>query len=75
MAGRARLPEQPATVDTHWSAYFAVTDTDAMAGHATRLGGSIIAAPWDTPYERMAVLRDDQGGACSVMTATPGGQA
>jgi uncharacterized protein len=69
--GAGQPPEAPA----HWSAYFAVDDTDAAAAKVTQLGGSVIAPPLDTPYGRMAVVSDDQGGVFSVMAATPDGQA
>lgn len=61
-------PEQPAELPANWGTYFAVADTDAAVQKAVELGGSVVAPPWDTPYGRMAVLRDDQGGVFAVMT-------
>jgi uncharacterized protein len=66
---------QPPEVPAHWSVYFAVDDADAAAATVTKLGGRVIAPAWDTPYGRMAVLSDDQGGVFSVMTAAPASPA
>lgn len=38
----------------HWAVYFAVTDTDATAAEAVRLGGSVFSEPQDSPYGRLA---------------------
>jgi hypothetical protein len=35
---------------------------------ATKLGGQVLAPPWDTPYGRMAILADDQGAAFAIMS-------
>ena len=56
-------PDAPA----HWSTYFAVGDTDAAVATITRAGGSVLREPRDTPYGRMAVVRDDQGAGFSLM--------
>jgi predicted enzyme related to lactoylglutathione lyase len=47
--------------------YFAVADADATAAKATESGGTVIAAPFDTPVGRMAVLSDPQGAAFSII--------
>jgi uncharacterized protein len=57
----------PPEVPAHWSTYFAVTDTDAAVATVTAAGGAVQRAPWDTPYGRMAVVRDDQGAVFSLM--------
>ncbi len=67
--------DQPAEVPAHWSAYFAVPDTDAALAAVTRLGGRVIAPAWDTPYGRMAVASDDQGGVFSVMSQAQASEA
>lgn len=59
--------DRPAEVPAHWATYFAVPDTDAALAAVTRLGGQVIAPAWDTPYGRMAMVSDDQGGVFSVM--------
>ena len=77
-------PEQPVPADViaaaapagdgppQWSVDFWVEDTDATAAHAAELGGTVIAAPFDLPIGRRAVLADPQGAALSITTiATP----
>jgi predicted enzyme related to lactoylglutathione lyase len=63
--------DQPAGVPAHWSVYFAVADADAAISNVVRLGGRVIAPAWDSPYGRMAVVSDDQGGVFSVMATAP----
>ena len=54
----------------HWEIYFAVTDCDATAGSAAKLGGSVLSPPADIPgVGRFAVLRDPQGAIFSVLAA------
>ena len=60
--------EFPAEVPAHWSTYFAVEDTDAAVATIIGAGGSVLRAPWDTPYGRMAAVSDDQGAAFSLMS-------
>jgi predicted enzyme related to lactoylglutathione lyase len=45
----------------HWSVTFGVDDADAIAASAKRLGGELIAPPFDAPWVRMTVIRDPQG--------------
>jgi predicted enzyme related to lactoylglutathione lyase len=56
-------------VPPHWSVSFAVRDADAIAEHATALGGSVPMAPMDTPGFRSAVIGDSQGGVIAVSAA------
>jgi uncharacterized protein len=51
-----------------WSVDFWVDDVDATAERATRLGGEVVAPPYDIPIAalRQAVLADPQGAAFSV---------
>jgi len=52
----------------HWEVYFAVTDCDATAAEAARLGGSVLKEPADIPgVGRFAVLRDPQGATFSIL--------
>ncbi|MFB6674729.1 VOC family protein [Streptomyces sp. NPDC056390] len=46
--------------------HFAVTDCEATADAATRLGGRVKEEPFDTPHGRVAVLTDNQGAAFAV---------
>ncbi|HUC58247.1 MAG TPA: VOC family protein [Streptosporangiaceae bacterium] len=58
----------PAETPAHWRTYFGVSDTDEAVETVTKLGGTVIAPAWDTPYGRMAILSDDQGAAFAVMS-------
>jgi predicted enzyme related to lactoylglutathione lyase len=53
-------------VAPHWRVDFWVEDTDATAATAGRLGGQVIAEPFDTPGFRSAVLADPHGAAFSI---------
>src|SRR6266480_2075834 len=50
-----------ADVAPHWSVTFGVDNADATAATASELGGKVVAAPFDAPWVRMAVLADPQG--------------
>ena len=45
----------------HWSVVFGVDDVHATAARAKDLGATILAAPFDAPWTRMAVIQDPQG--------------
>jgi len=51
----------------HWMVYFAVTDCDATAARAAKLGGMVAIAPTDIPQGRVAVINDPQGAFFSVI--------
>jgi len=55
------LGEDQQGVPAHWSVTFAVADADATAARAAELGGSVVVAPFDAPWVRLAVLSDPQG--------------
>jgi len=59
----------PAEVPSNWGVYFNVESTDDTVAAVTRLGGSVVRPPTDTPYGRMAAVTDPQGAAFSVMQA------
>ncbi len=63
--------EQPAEMPAAWGTYFAVADTDAAVQKAAELGGRVVAPAWDSPYGRMAIVSDDQGGVFALMSASP----
>lgn len=44
-----------------WSVTFAVDDADASAEQAGKLGGKVLAGPFDAPWVRMAVIADPHG--------------
>jgi predicted enzyme related to lactoylglutathione lyase len=75
-------PEQPVPRDVvaamtpgegqaGWSVDFWTGDADAAAETATRLGGAVVAGPFDTPVGRTAVLADPQGAVFSVSKVGP----
>ncbi|HWN60998.1 MAG TPA: VOC family protein, partial [Streptosporangiaceae bacterium] len=69
VGGIGEYPEgTPAEMPAAWSAYFAVTDTDAAAARVTELGGRVVQPPNDTPYGRIAVVADSDGAVFSVIT-------
>lgn len=49
-----------------WTVDFWVDDTDAATGRAERLGGTVVAPPYDTPIFRQAVLADREGAIFSI---------
>lgn len=57
-------------VPPHWSVNFAVRDADAIAAHASNLGGSIVMGPMTTPGFRNAVIAAPQGAVIAVSAAT-----
>jgi predicted enzyme related to lactoylglutathione lyase len=68
VAGIGAIPaEAPADLPSHWMAYFAVADADAAADRVTSLGGTVVQAPFDSPYGRMAVVAGAQGETFSVL--------
>jgi predicted enzyme related to lactoylglutathione lyase len=50
-----------------WSVYFSVPDADATVELADRLGADVFGEVRDSPYGRVADLRDPQGGRFSVL--------
>jgi uncharacterized protein len=57
----------PAGTAAHWVTCFAVADTDAALARVTSLGGTITAAPRNTPYGRLAHAADDQSAVFSLI--------
>jgi len=64
----AFAPGVPAATPGSWTVYFGVADTDAAVAAATAHGGSLVHAPTDTPYGRMAMVTDDQGAGFSLLS-------
>ncbi len=58
----------PADVPPRWMTYFGVVDTDSAVATVTELGGTVIEPPWDTPYGRMSIVRDNQDAAFALMS-------
>jgi predicted enzyme related to lactoylglutathione lyase len=62
ICGIGHIGDVPDEVPSHWRAYFAVGDADATVELAAARGGQITMQPWDTPYGRMFIVADPQGG-------------
>lgn len=58
-----RFPDE---ATPHWSVDFWVHDVDAAAARAAEIGGTVLAAPFDSPVGRTAVLADPLGAMLSV---------
>jgi len=65
MDAAAFLPEG---VPAHWSVYWEVDDPAATIATITKLGGSVVAAPEDTPYGRLATVTDPAGAQFKLRT-------
>jgi len=52
---------------SRWVVYFGVDDADATVERARELGGTLVSAVEDTPFGRLAQLRDPSGAAFRVM--------
>ena len=63
----ADQPDTPA----HWGVTFAVADADAIAARAVELGGTVVVAPFDAPWVRMAVIRDPQSAMFTASQFVP----
>jgi predicted enzyme related to lactoylglutathione lyase len=63
MDASAFLEDAPPT----WSVYFEVEDADETARQAEEGGGGIVMAPEDTPYGRLAELRDPSGARFKIL--------
>ena len=55
----------------YWNSYFRVTDCDAATVAAEAQGGSLLMAPHDTPFGRMASVRDPDGAVFSLVQNNP----
>lgn len=71
VCGLGGLPaEVPPEVPAHWSVYFGVSDTDASVAKLRELGGSLDGEPHDSPYGRMAQVRDNQGVPFDIISVS-----
>jgi hypothetical protein len=53
-----------------WMVYFAVADSDATVATAAELGATVVREPTESPFGRMAILRDPQGPVFAVIKLT-----
>jgi predicted enzyme related to lactoylglutathione lyase len=63
----------PAEVPSHWAVYFSVSDADAAVANAVKLGATVLRAAEDTPFGRMADLRDATGAGFKLHSANLAG--
>jgi hypothetical protein len=59
----------PAEVPPHWLVYFQVDHCDASCAKATAAGGKVIQPGFDTPFGRMAVIKDPTGAVFAINQA------
>ncbi|MGD0614589.1 MAG: VOC family protein [Verrucomicrobiota bacterium] len=65
VGGMMKCPQPGAPA--HWLAYVTVGDVDASAAKAGKLGGTVVAPPFDVPeVGRIAVVLDPQGAAIGL---------
>lgn len=76
VAGRNRMGDDfPAEVPSHIQVYFDVADCDDAVATVTKLGGSLVSGPHDSPFGRMASVADPQGAGFAVIdTRTTAGE-
>jgi predicted enzyme related to lactoylglutathione lyase len=60
----------PDDVPSHWAVYFTVADVDAAADVAREHGGTVLMAPEDTPFGRIADLLDPTGAPFKLHSST-----
>jgi predicted enzyme related to lactoylglutathione lyase len=63
MDATAYLPDDVAAL---WEIYIGVDDVDDAAARAVELGGSIVLDPEDTPYGRLAKIKDPTGATIKL---------
>lgn len=64
--GLGHLMGSPEGTPSHWTAYVEVADVDAAVAAALGAGGSVAEPAQDTPFGRMAGLRDPFGAVLAV---------
>jgi uncharacterized protein len=64
----ATMSAAPGNGAAGWGVNLWDRDVDATAAEAAELGGRVLAAPFDTPMSRMAVLADPHGAPFSIST-------
>ncbi len=58
----------PDGAPSHWTVYFGVDDVDEALAKVNEFGGSVISAPEDSPYGRMAPVADPTGAQFRLMS-------
>jgi uncharacterized protein len=68
IGGMLPKPEtMPAEMPPHWAVYFAVADLDDAMARVKDLGGTVIAAPIDSPAGKLAPVMDSNGAAFNII--------
>lgn len=62
--------EIPAEEGSSWRAYFIVEGCDAALDKVRELGGQVLDGPVDSPYGRIATVRDPAGASFQIMSPT-----
>lgn len=65
----------PEGAPSYWLTYLGVGDTDAALQRITALGGTVTRDAEDTPYGRLASVRDPNGASFNVVGPNLGAQA
>ena len=71
VASIVAIPDDQPDTPPHWDVTFAVDDADAIAATATKLGGKVLAGPFDAPWVRMVVIADPQGATFNANKFVP----
>ncbi len=72
VGGIMAVPPQAKGMPPAWGVYVTVSDVDATARTAEKLGGKIIVPPQDIPdVGRFCVIQDPQGAFVSAITYIP----
>lgn len=67
LGGMGGMMGAPDGTPSHWVAYFAVADADAVVAAVEAGGGAVLMPAQDTPYGRMASVADPFGAGFMVM--------
>jgi uncharacterized protein len=70
--GMGGMMGAPADTPSHWLTYFSVADVDAAVAAAESAAATVLMAPTDTPFGRMAILTDPFGATFAVHGGTAG---
>ena len=72
VGGMMALTPEMQGVPPHWMVYYGVSDVNASFAKAKQLGAGVIREPWTVPgVGTIAILKDPQGGAFSIIKGDP----
>jgi hypothetical protein len=69
--GIGGIPGAAPGTPSHWLPYFTVADIDATVEAVGAGGGAVLLAPTDTPFGRIAVVRDPFGAVFGLHGPSP----